>query len=134
VVADVHVEIVHPAPPGVCTGNRVTALRWASILRELGCKVLVSREWSGRESDLLVALNARKSGAAVTSCRERRAPMRIACAVTGTDLNEQLVGLPDTEDVLPLCDAIIALQESSAARVPLRLRARTHVILQSAPS
>lgn len=132
--ADVRVEIVHPAPPGVSTGNRVSALRWASILRELGCKVHVGREWTGRAVDLLVALNARKSGAAVVDCRAHAPRTRIVCAVTGTDLNERLLGLPDTGHVLPLCDAIVALQESSAAHLPPQLRARTHVILQSAPS
>lgn len=116
------------------TGNRVTALRWASILRELGHDVRVRGEWSGREVDLLVALNARKSGASVVRCHRLSPRTRIACAVTGTDLNERLDGLPDTDDVLPLCDAIVALQPASAERVPQQLRPRTHVILQSAPS
>ncbi len=133
-MASGRVEIVHPAPPGVNTGNRVTALRWAGVLRELGCEVRVLREWSGREVDLLVALNARKSGASVVRCHRLSPRTRIACAVTGTDLNERLDGLPEATDVLPLCDAIVALQPASAARVPSQLRTRTHVILQSAPS
>ena len=132
--ARTRVEVVHPAPPGVNTGNRMTALRWAGILRELGCEVRVHREWSGREVELLVALNARKSGVSVARARSESPRSRIACAVTGTDLHERLDGLPDARGVLAQCDAIVALQPQSAARIPSELQARTRVILQSAPS
>jgi hypothetical protein len=82
------IGIVHPAAPRSRTGNRVTALRWASILRRLGHRVFVEGRWSGRSCDLLVALHAAKS---LDSIREfcsahPKAPLFVAG--TGTDLYE----------------------------------------------
>ena len=52
-----------PAPPRSLKGNRVTAVRWARIIRGLGHRLTIGRELDGRPYDLLVALHARKSHA-----------------------------------------------------------------------
>lgn len=128
------IEIVHPAPPGVTTGNRVTALRWAGIFRELGHEVRVRREWSGTAVDVLVALNARKSGDSIRRCAARSPATHIVSALTGTDLYERLDGLPELHETLELSRHIVALQSLAASRIEARLAERVRTIVQSAPA
>ena len=53
--------LVTPAPPRSYHGNRVTAARWAGILRGLGHQVEVAQDYHDRPADLLVALHAYRS-------------------------------------------------------------------------
>ena len=50
--------IVTPAPVGSRKGNRVTARRWATILRELGHRVRVRENYTAERCDILIALHA----------------------------------------------------------------------------
>ena len=50
------IQIITPAPKGSRHGNRVTALRWQSILASLGHQVMVSERYDEEEADLMIAL------------------------------------------------------------------------------
>src|SRR5438128_2604207 len=78
--------IVCPARTGTRHGNRVTALRWARILRSLGHRVAVHEAFRGRPPDLLIALHARKSAASALGFRARRPEAPLIVALTGTDV------------------------------------------------
>src|SRR5271165_1320188 len=78
-----------PAPPRSLKGNRVTAVRWARLLRQLGHHVTIVRDWHGDPCDLLVALHARKSYPAIARYRKER-PGALIVALTGTDLYRDL--------------------------------------------
>src|SRR3972149_4954140 len=41
------IQLICPAPPGSLYGNRVTALRWARILRRLGPRVRLAAGYRG---------------------------------------------------------------------------------------
>ena len=125
--------IATPARPGSKTGNRVTALRWAKRLRELGWHVQVGELWTGEPCDLLVALHARKSHASIVRhAREQPDRPRIV-ALTGTDLYGDLIA----EDVaatesLGLATRLVVLQPRAIDQLPEHLRGKARVIRQSA--
>lgn len=123
--------IATPAPAGSTAGNRVTALRWAKRLRELGWTARIETAWTGEPCDLLVALHARKShGSLVAHARARPQTPRVL-ALTGTDLYE---GEPDEiiRESLELATRLVVLQPLALDRLPAPLRARACVIRQSA--
>ena len=79
-----------PAPPGSLYGNRVTALRWAGILRSLGHRVIITGDYQDERCDLLIALHARKSAGAASRFRARHAVSPLVVALTGTDVYHDL--------------------------------------------
>ena len=56
-----NIGMVTPAPARSRTGNRITALRWAGILRELGHRVHIKQAYGGQPCDLMIALHAHRS-------------------------------------------------------------------------
>src|ERR1043165_9649764 len=80
------IGIVTPAPKESRSGNRVTALRWAKILRKLGHSVSVAQEYHDEKYDLLIALHARRSHPAVARFRRKHSGAPIIVALTGTDV------------------------------------------------
>jgi putative glycosyltransferase (TIGR04348 family) len=128
----VKITLVTPAPAQIHTGNRTTADRWARLLRELGNEVSVQRDWNGEHCDLLIALHARRSFAAMRRFREkhRRAPLILA--LTGTDIYGDLEKGAETMRSLDLATRIVVLQELAVRAVPESARGKVNVIYQSA--
>jgi putative glycosyltransferase (TIGR04348 family) len=127
--------IATPAPAGSSAGNRITALRWAQRLRELGWRVQIGTAWAGEPCDLLVALHARKSHASLARhARERPDAPRIL-ALTGTDLYEELpagAAARESRESLALATRIVVLQPLALRGLPAEVRGRARVIRQSA--
>src|SRR6266536_1801466 len=86
------IGIVTPAPPNSRSGNRITALRWAKILRQLGNRVSILHTYDGTPYDLLVALHARLSYPSIIKFRRQLPHAQIIVALTGTDLYHQSNG------------------------------------------
>src|SRR5689334_8614872 len=80
------IRLVTPAPRGSRAGNRITARRWATLLRSLGHEVKVESEYRGGAADVLIALHARKSHASVLRYRATHPEGKLVVALTGTDL------------------------------------------------
>ena len=59
------ITIITPAGHGSKRGNRVTALRWAGLLRQLGHRVSIATEWRDHAVDVLITVHAIKSATAV---------------------------------------------------------------------
>lgn len=125
--------IVTPAPRGSRAGNRTTACRWARILRAEGHRVSVTAGYDGAPADLLVALHAWRSAAAVQHYRERHPFRPLIVALTGTDLYRFLhTDREITCRSMELADRIVVLHEAAIGTVPEPLRHKVRVILQSA--
>ncbi|MEZ5965256.1 MAG: glycosyltransferase [Planctomycetota bacterium] len=115
---------------GRAFGNRVTALRWCSILRQLGLQVRRRGRFVGDAADLLVALHAARSADTVRQFRSAWPRAAVVVAVTGTDLNDP-ASRPAAEETLALADAVVVLHELALDLLPAAVRPRAHVVLQS---
>lgn len=126
------ISIVTPAPPRSRNGNRNTASRWASLLRDLGHQVELAQAWSGARADLMIALHARRSHASITHYAEAFPDRPLLVALTGTDLYRDIKFDAAAQESLTLATRLIVLQELGVKELPLRLRARVRTIYQSA--
>jgi len=125
----VRILIVTPAPPGSRLGNRITAVRWRRILRELGHRVTIATELR-TGYDLVVALHAHKSADAVARAHALAVPCVLA--MTGTDLYRDVRTSAAAKRSLALADWIVVLHERGAEDLPRAVRSKVRVIAQSA--
>lgn len=130
--ASMNVIIATPAARGTRKGNRVTALRWAGLLRGLHHRVRVVEAWDGQRCDLLVALHATKSLASVERYRERHPDAPLVVGLAGTDLYCDLPSSPQARRSLELADRITVLQPLGLAALPADVRHKARPIIQSA--
>ena len=128
------IGIITPAPPRSRYGNRVTAVRWARILRKLGHRVSVKQEYDGGRYDLLIALHARKSQAAVKQFHQHHPESPIIVALTGTDLYRDLRTNASAQSSIELATRLVALQPKALDELEPHLRGKTVVIYQSVES
>ncbi len=126
-----NVVIITPAPPGSRAGNRNTAVRWARILRGLGCRVSILTEWAGERCDLFVALHARKSHDALREFAMCHPDRPTVLALTGTDIYRDIHIDANAAASLDLATRLIVLQEKALDELtPLQCR-KSHIIHQS---
>jgi putative glycosyltransferase (TIGR04348 family) len=125
--------MITPAPAGSRSGNRVTALRWARMLRSLGHRVRVEERWQGAPCDLLIALHATKSGASIRAWRAARPDAPLIVGGTGTDVYEDLPRLEETAAALRLATRVVVLQPAALEELPEDVRGIARVVFQSAP-
>jgi putative glycosyltransferase (TIGR04348 family) len=130
--AAVKIDLITPAPPGSRKGNRVTANRWARLLRQLGHRVRVGQQYDGGPADLLIALHARRSFAAVERFRQTYPERPAVVVLTGTDLYDEIRTQPDARRALELAARLVVLQPLGVEELPAHLRPKARVIHQSA--
>jgi putative glycosyltransferase (TIGR04348 family) len=128
----VRIALVTPARRGSHAGNRVTALRWAGLLRALGHRVAIAEAWDGQACDVLVALHATKSHPSVARYRRRRPDAPLVVSLAGTDLYQDLPASPVARRSLQLATRLTVLQPLGIEALPAEVRSKARVILQSA--
>lgn len=125
--------LITPAPPQSRAGNRATAVRWAEILQNLGHRVDVSVAYDGAPYNMMIALHAWRSAAAVARFDELYPDRPLIVALTGTDLYRFIDSHPEpTLRSIALADRLVALHELAHEAIPQAARAKLHVIYQSA--
>jgi putative glycosyltransferase (TIGR04348 family) len=125
------IGIVTPAPPDSRYGNRITALRWARILRRLGNRVSISQTYDGKPYDLLVALHARKSHTSIINFRRQNPGAPVVVALTGTDLYRDIPTNHLAQESLKIATRIVVLQPKAIEELRPGWRKKTSVIYQS---
>src|SRR5438874_5311597 len=123
--------LVTPAPPGSRKGNRVTALRWTRLLRQLGHRVVIREEYHGERCDLLIALHAQHSFTTIEAFGRAQPGCPIILALTGTDVYKAIKTEPRAQQALQMASRLVVLQPLAVEELPSHLRARARVIYQS---
>jgi putative glycosyltransferase (TIGR04348 family) len=127
----VRIGLVTPASARSRFGNRITAERWSSILRELGHRATVAESYGGEGYDLLVALHARRSHAAVRAFRRHRPGSPVVVALTGTDLYRDMRWSASARASVEMATRLVVLQPKAVDELDERARPRVRVIIQS---
>ncbi|TAJ25205.1 MAG: glycosyltransferase [Planctomycetota bacterium] len=124
------IAIWTPAARHAHTGNRVTALRIAALLRRFGRAVRVRGpgEAIDARADVLIALHAHKCAEVAARWCSERGAAPLVVVLTGTDVYGDALE-PVT---LAAATRVVALQERALLALPPPLRAKARVILQSA--
>jgi putative glycosyltransferase (TIGR04348 family) len=127
------IVLITPKGPTSRTGNRVAASRWARILRRLGHRVRVASDYDGQPADLMVAVHAWRSAAAIERFKSKYPARPVVLQLSGTDIYHYIDVAPAaTLRAMELADRLVALNDLAWRIVPKRLRARLSVIHQSA--
>lgn len=84
--------------------------------------------------DLLIALHARRSAAALAAFRAAHPARPAILLLTGTDLYRDIRHDASAQQSLQDATALVLLQPAGLGELPPQLRAKAHVIYQSAPA
>ena len=131
------IVIVTPALADANNGNWQTAQRWARMLAS-HYRVRLTDRWDEAANDggseaLMIALHARRSAPSVAAWRRLAAARPLVVALTGTDLYLDIQHDAAAQHSIQTADRLVVLNELGAQVLPLALRAKTVVCLQSCP-
>jgi len=127
------IHLVTPAKENSRNGNRTSAVRWAGLLRRAGHRVRIDTDYNGEPADLVIALHAWRSAAAIRRYREASPQGPLIVALGGTDVNTYLENDPRTTLAsMQMADALVCLHDLVADQLPVALRQKLSVIRQSA--
>jgi putative glycosyltransferase (TIGR04348 family) len=103
------------------------------MLREADHHVRVDVDYGGEAADLMIAIHAWRSAAAILRYRERFPGGPLVVILGGTDVNMFLKSHPETTlRSMEMADALICLHDLIGEALPARLRRKLHVVYQSA--
>jgi len=128
------IHLITPAPSRARGGNWTTAARWASMLRRLGHRVYVSRDYHGEPADLMIALHAWRSADWITRFANEHPDRPLVVVLTGTDAYRFIHSHPaQTLRSIELARVLVGLHDLIDEVVPPEHRGKLRVIHQSAP-
>ena len=126
------IQLVTPAPLRFNNGNKITAVRWATIFRRLGHRVTVLQNYNEKPCDVLIALHARRSYPSIQRFHQLYPERPLIVVLTGTDLYRDIRTHRNAQHSLDLATRIVALQKMAFAELSESLHQKTRVIYQSA--
>lgn len=126
--------IVSPALAQANNGNWQTARRWAQFLRTR-YQADIASDWADQPApSLLIALHARRSAQPLARFCAAYPGRPSILVLTGTDLYRDIHSDADAQASLERATALVLLQPAGLSELPPHLRAKAHVIYQSAPA
>jgi len=129
--------MISPALANANNGNWQTASRWARMLRLRYAATIVASDAAAnnlsRCPDLVIALHARRSAAALKAATATCPDTPVMLVLTGTDLYRDIHADADARLTLQRADRLVVLQQAGLQELPPALHARASVIHQSAP-
>lgn len=127
------ITLITPAKKHSKSGNRATAVRWGSMLRAQGHSVQIDETYDSAPCDLMIAIHAWRSADSILKFREKYPHHPLIVALGGTDVNTFLKTEPDvTLRSMYSADAMICLHSLIPDALPQDLRAKLHLVHQSA--
>lgn len=128
------IALITPVPAQSRQGNRVTALRWTRMLKQLGHRVTLTQHYDGAAYDLMIALHARRSFAAIERFYHLYPERPLLVALTGTDLYGDIHSSAEAQCSLERASRLILLQPQGIEELPEHVRHKARVIYQSVPT
>ncbi len=132
------VLIVSPALADANNGNWQTAQRWKSLLAPHTVRIV--REWPDAQAepaaqdDIMLALHARRSAAAVQAWFDQRGPKGLGLVLTGTDLYRDIQHDAAAQAALTQAHSLVVLQSQGLQALPQVHHSKTRVIVASGRS
>lgn len=124
--------IITPAGQDSRSGNRVTANRWAKMLRSLGHQVSLAQTFSNQKCDLMIALHAKRSASAVHQLKKVAPETPVILMLTGTDLYRDIHRSALARRTVEAADRLVTLQDCGGDELPATAGDKVRVIYQSA--
>src|SRR6516165_7396298 len=125
--------LITPPGPSTRTGNAITALRWAHILRQLGHCVIIAADYDDKPFDAMVAIHAWRSAEAVRRFKIRYPERPLILQLSGTDIYHYINEEPaPTLRSMELAVRLVALNRLAWLVVPKKFRKKLRIIFQSA--
>ena len=126
------ITLVTPASKGSQSGNRVTAVRWGTILRRLGHRVRIVTEYSGEATDLMVAIHAWRSAESVRLYKASQPDSPLVVLLSGTDIYHFQNEAPaPTLATMRAADRLVGLHDRVQLDIPKAFGDKLHIIYQS---
>ncbi|MDB5823927.1 MAG: family glycosyltransferase [Herminiimonas sp.] len=138
-MAKKHIVIISPALANANNGNWQTAQRWSTFLSARHDTRIVDSHDPAMAAacttaDVVIALHARRSAAAVQQAANLRPRPAIILVLTGTDLYRDIHTDGEARAALLAADNLVLLQSAGLSELDAASRARATVIYQSAPA
>lgn len=140
------IVIVSPALADANNGNWQTVQRWRRLL-STSHSVRIVRQWpdgpQAQRDDAMLALHARRSAESIDAWGRARSPgykgtanptQGLAVVLTGTDLYQDILTDVPAQRSLQWAQVLVTLQDRGPATLPVAVRSRAVVVLQSTPA
>lgn len=115
----------------VAGGNQITADRWVEMLDSLGHQAQVCR-FSVDEldrADVNIFFNAAKSAGRIVKTKIALPDRPIVVVLSGTDLQDFRLMLPETQSAISAADALVVYEESAISRLPPQMHQRSQTVV-----